>query len=120
MGRIFCIEGRSPFNSTLNLNWAKCFKMYPASNGDPRRPDSLHYIGSPGQFNAYQKVSNNPCVYCLLSFKFFHWKNTKKNKRKKNFLLGIICIISWVIHVKTNMVNLFLGDETLHHGDSMT
>ncbi|KAK4273514.1 hypothetical protein QN277_021897 [Acacia crassicarpa] len=29
---------------------------FTASNGDPRRPDSLHYISSPGQFNAYQKA----------------------------------------------------------------
>lgn len=29
---------------------------FTASNGDPRRPDSLHCISSPGQFNAYQKA----------------------------------------------------------------
>ena len=30
--------------------------FFPASNRNPRTPDSLHYIDPSGQFNAYQQV----------------------------------------------------------------
>jgi len=35
------------------------FSYLPASNGNPRLPDSLHYIDPSGRPNAYQRVRNN-------------------------------------------------------------
>ena len=36
--------------------------FFPASNGHPRDPDSLHYIDPSDRFNAYQQVRLS--IYC--------------------------------------------------------
>ena len=49
------------FFSNSSGSWVAVF-FFPASNGHPRDPDSLHYIDPSGRFNAYQQVGLS--IYC--------------------------------------------------------
>ena len=42
----------------------------PASNGNPRLPDSLHYLDPSGRPNAYQRVRNDACFELTSLFVF--------------------------------------------------
>lgn len=53
-----------------------CQSCLSASNGNPRLPDSLHYIDPSGRPNAYQRVRNKSHNFnsynCLLSIDLFN------------------------------------------------
>ena len=53
------------------ISYALILNPVSASNGNPRLPDSLHYIDPSGRPNAYQRVRNKSYNFssynCLLS-----------------------------------------------------
>lgn len=50
------------------MYYLNLYVMFTASNGNPRLPDSLHYIDHSGRPNAYQKVR---IEICILQYKIY-------------------------------------------------